>query len=407
MPIALPVFFRAVPAAGYAEAFRRILPRGKVWSGPGLDETTDALAEEWARAHGRLLDVLEEADPRTADELIEGWERILGVTEPAATLAERQAECHARLVAQAGTQCQILVAAAAALGYTTEDADWAEEFGAEHVWNGQLLDALGGPVVTDRVGSVDWTLAGADVVRDPDDWRRQLTWFDGLADSASAPYVLPSGDWTIALWVHNDLGSGNGYYLEFWLNTSNRLVIHRFGGVLTATQVVGGVIEVNLIGAPLADDMWQLVVLRHETALKRLTLYQDGGQTAQGVYITLLPTTTQLTVGRYTAGGGLFHGGHLGQVGIFAGDLTARMSAWIAERYGALEIQVPVLLRADEGAADERVYDDTFTRTWYVWQAFAPASWVEILALYERIKQVDSTIHAISGRRANEVDLPT
>ena len=63
-----------------ADAWRgqleRLLPSGPAWAVPAdgtMDNLLAALADEFARADGRITALLDEADPRTALELLGNW----------------------------------------------------------------------------------------------------------------------------------------------------------------------------------------------------------------------------------------------------------------------------------------------------------------------------------------------
>lgn len=114
---------RASPA-DYGATLRALLPTGEAWPRlPDLlrDQLLDALAESFARVHNRALDLVEEADPRTAVLLLPEWEAALGLpddcTGPAETIAERQRRAHARLISVGGHTFEYFTGVAAALGY--------------------------------------------------------------------------------------------------------------------------------------------------------------------------------------------------------------------------------------------------------------------------------------------------
>ena len=111
--------------ATYVGAILGLLPRGdRIWSlmtESRLRDWARAAAKEWGRVHNRLLDLLDEADPRTADETIDGWEELLGLPRDGytpTTLAERQAAAWAAYTASGGGSADYLVEMAARHGYT-------------------------------------------------------------------------------------------------------------------------------------------------------------------------------------------------------------------------------------------------------------------------------------------------
>jgi len=122
-------FADRLAAVDYAELLGRLIPRGKAWDtrdpASGLTLTLAGLSPQLATVHNRLLDILEEADPRTTSELIDGWERVLGLPDPddpspPTLLVDRIASVLSRFLARGGTQPQILYDAAIALGYETD-----------------------------------------------------------------------------------------------------------------------------------------------------------------------------------------------------------------------------------------------------------------------------------------------
>ncbi len=74
----------AVSEAAYRAQAIALQPRGRLWPAAGaplLHTLYDAFGACFARAHARLLRVLEEADPRSTDEMIDDWERLLGLPD--------------------------------------------------------------------------------------------------------------------------------------------------------------------------------------------------------------------------------------------------------------------------------------------------------------------------------------
>lgn len=112
-------------AADYAKQLQALLPPGAVWlleSGSVISGSLLAVAEELARVDGRAAQVLEEADPRTANETIEQWEKMLGlpdelVTAIPATLAERRVAVTQKFASLGGQSVSFFVQLAALCGY--------------------------------------------------------------------------------------------------------------------------------------------------------------------------------------------------------------------------------------------------------------------------------------------------
>lgn len=68
----------------YKWLIRRLFPTGWVWKfskDSTLLKLTDSLAEEPARVEERALVLLEELDPSTSFELLDSWERFLGLPD--------------------------------------------------------------------------------------------------------------------------------------------------------------------------------------------------------------------------------------------------------------------------------------------------------------------------------------
>lgn len=93
-------------AERYASMLRKLLPPGKAWEAePGsvLASLLSALSLEPARVHERALQLIEEADPRTATELLPDHERMVGIDQDAcvqnATIAGRRAAVVAKRTA--------------------------------------------------------------------------------------------------------------------------------------------------------------------------------------------------------------------------------------------------------------------------------------------------------------------
>lgn len=113
--------------ADYAAALQALLPVGAAWTfekGALLTQLIDAIAVEFARVDARGADLREEADPRTALELLADWERVTGLPDPCAgqadTIAERRARVVRVLTARGGQSPAYFVALAAALGIEIE-----------------------------------------------------------------------------------------------------------------------------------------------------------------------------------------------------------------------------------------------------------------------------------------------
>lgn len=116
-------------ADAYARMLGALLPPGRLWrlvTGSVLSNLLLASADELARVDARVDDLLDEADPSTADELLPEYERELDLDE-GATTAERRALIVARLVArQRYRPADFQTALATLLGQDAADVDVIE-----------------------------------------------------------------------------------------------------------------------------------------------------------------------------------------------------------------------------------------------------------------------------------------
>ncbi len=114
----------------YARTLLDLLPPGSAWtreSDSNVQKLLLGIAVELERIDQRGLDLIEESDPRTADETIEQWEDMVGlpderVPEIPATLALRRFAVTQKLVARGGQNEAFFIALAAACGYTLQPA---------------------------------------------------------------------------------------------------------------------------------------------------------------------------------------------------------------------------------------------------------------------------------------------
>lgn len=123
-------------AAAYARQLKALLPPGRLWSfepGSWLSQLLLGIADELARVHARAEVLVREWDPRTADETLAEWERVLGLPEEGESLAGstagRQQAATRKLIARGGQTAAYYVELAARLGFTVT----VVETGA-HAW---------------------------------------------------------------------------------------------------------------------------------------------------------------------------------------------------------------------------------------------------------------------------------
>jgi uncharacterized protein YmfQ (DUF2313 family) len=107
----------------YIEQLKQLLPPGSAYSrDPGAvsEAVLGAIADELVAVHNRAQDVIDESDPRTTEELITDWERVLGLPDCVdleETLEGRRNAVVGKLVAIGGQSRQYFIDIAAAVGY--------------------------------------------------------------------------------------------------------------------------------------------------------------------------------------------------------------------------------------------------------------------------------------------------
>lgn len=104
----------------YEAQLHALLPPGPAW--PDDDPFLLGMAPAFARVHERALQLLEEADPRTAVELFLRWERTAGLPDTCAEVSEqdmqrRRADLIAKLQRDGSLSRQFFIDLAAWLGY--------------------------------------------------------------------------------------------------------------------------------------------------------------------------------------------------------------------------------------------------------------------------------------------------
>ncbi|HEY1505768.1 MAG TPA: putative phage tail protein [Stellaceae bacterium] len=105
----------------FAIVHQQLLPPGRAWRGALMQQLMLGLAGLDARVAQTLEDVLDQADPRGADESIDDWESNLGLPEACIgqlpTLQERQVAATAKYTSDGGQSEAYFIALAASLGY--------------------------------------------------------------------------------------------------------------------------------------------------------------------------------------------------------------------------------------------------------------------------------------------------
>lgn len=109
----------------YRQQLQAVLLRGLAWprdDEANLTKLLDGLAVEFARAHGRSIDLMIEADPRATRELLPEWEAFAGLPDEcsaglATTVQERRAALVAKLTSRGGQSVAYFLGIAQKLGY--------------------------------------------------------------------------------------------------------------------------------------------------------------------------------------------------------------------------------------------------------------------------------------------------
>lgn len=117
----------------------KLLPPGIAWNREQtstLYKLAQSIAEELCRMEARAVQLLVESDPRTTTELLEDWERVLGLPGDCVGLAEtiqqRRANVVSKLISRSSQTKQFYVDLAATLGYTIT-VDDVIEYDAFHI----------------------------------------------------------------------------------------------------------------------------------------------------------------------------------------------------------------------------------------------------------------------------------
>lgn len=115
----------------YKFLIRKLLPPGKAFefpTGSQIEKTFDALAIEPARIEERGQNFLDELDPRQTFEMLDSWERLLGIPdectpEGEASISQRRARVLQKLTTGGGQSKAFYRLIAQQLGYDIEALD--------------------------------------------------------------------------------------------------------------------------------------------------------------------------------------------------------------------------------------------------------------------------------------------
>lgn len=124
----------ALTTDDYLQQLQALLPQGPAWSREAdavLTKLLTAFAEEFSRVDYRIDALVNEADPRTTNELLADWERVAGLPDLCTgipeTVALRRELLVAKLTNIGGQSKAFYIALAAKIGYTitiTEFKRW-------------------------------------------------------------------------------------------------------------------------------------------------------------------------------------------------------------------------------------------------------------------------------------------
>jgi len=110
--------------AAIRRELQQLLPTGIVWDiedDSVFDKLLLAMAEETSRIQTRACDLLREADPRRATELIGEWERLMGLPDPCigelSSLEERRNAVLGKLTNRGGQSIKFFIEFAQSLGF--------------------------------------------------------------------------------------------------------------------------------------------------------------------------------------------------------------------------------------------------------------------------------------------------
>jgi uncharacterized protein YmfQ (DUF2313 family) len=188
----------AAPASAYARMMASLLPPGKLWrlvTDSVLSNVLLACGDELARLDARVLNLLDESDPTTANELIPEYERELDL-DADGTFDERKARVVARYVArQRYRPVDFQTALAPLLGQLAEDVRVRETSHAEAVAMGDVREIFHFYIYRDPAAAGKYYLDSAQELVDrikPSHTRGQL--IESIAFIVGDPHSLVGRD---------------------------------------------------------------------------------------------------------------------------------------------------------------------------------------------------------------------
>jgi uncharacterized protein YmfQ (DUF2313 family) len=130
----------------YARQMKQLLPWGSIWPfspSSWLSTLLVGFGDELARIDARAEDVVNEWDPSTAVQMLEDWERVLGLPEPGQKLSpitgERQIAATLKYLSRGGATPVYFEALAARLGFVATVTETAT-----HTWT-MIVDLASSP----------------------------------------------------------------------------------------------------------------------------------------------------------------------------------------------------------------------------------------------------------------------
>lgn len=109
-----------ITRADYLSQLQALLPQGVAWTreqGAALTRLLDVFAEEFARTDESAMQLLREADPRSAYDLLADWEVIAGIAINTGSIEQRRANLVSKLTSRGGQSRAYFIALAEKFGY--------------------------------------------------------------------------------------------------------------------------------------------------------------------------------------------------------------------------------------------------------------------------------------------------
>ena len=136
----------ALDTSKYFQQLQSLLLQGKAWTrqlGSVMSNLLLGIAPEFTRVDLRIQDLLNEADPRTTNELLPDWERQAGLPDPCGieqeTVELRRKVLVYKITNVGGQSKQFFIDLAARLGYTITITEFKK-----HTVNSRVNEPLNG-----------------------------------------------------------------------------------------------------------------------------------------------------------------------------------------------------------------------------------------------------------------------